>query len=169
MNRILKSNLWWIVPLLFMIMAISEILVGYFTIGHKYITGYFAVIEVILFLILIAVILYCLIKKDTKFRIFTIMSSLIMIVSLAVTFRLFSLPNAIACPPLNRYLTFGQSAGFWYRIDIMETERSLQSGVYWLYKSSIFVNINFIVAIVIGAATVIIFVNQILRRNRYER
>ncbi len=169
MNKILKSNLWWIVPILCLITAISEILVGYFTIGHKYITGYFAVIEVILFLILIAVILYCLIKRNTKFRIFTIISSLIMIVSLVVTFMSFSLSNAIACPPLNRYLTFGQSAGFWYRIDIMETDRPLQSGVYWLYKSSIFVNINFIVAIVIGVATGMIFVNQILSRNKYER
>ena len=168
MNRILKNNLWWIVPVLFMIMAISEILVAYFTIGRKYITEYFAIIEVILSLFLVAIILYCLIKKGTRFRIWTIMISLIMLASLVYTFFTFSFIHAIACPPLNKYLTFGQSAAFWYRIDIMETDRALQSGVYHLYKSEICVNINFIVAIVIGVATLIIFINQILRRKNTQ-
>ena len=169
MNRVLKNNLWWILPTLFFVMAVSEILVAYFTIGHKYITGYFAIIESVMFLILIVATVYCLIMKGIKFRILTILMSLIMIVTLVVMFIKFSLPHTIAPMGLNRYLTFGQSAGFWYRIDRMETDKALETGVYTLSDSHICVNINFIVAIVIGLATVIMFINQNIRSKKDER
>ena len=169
MNKLLKNNLWWIVTLLCVTVSLSEVLVSFGTIGQKGITSYFAIIEVILSIILIMSILYSLLKKDAKFRILTIFFSLIMLVSLIVTFMMFSLPNAIAFEPLNKYRTLGASRVFWYRINFMVTDKNLQSGKFWLDKSSLFVNINLILSLVFGITTIIIFINQILRRRKYEK
>lgn len=171
MKKVLNSNLWLFFPAIFMIMALSEIIVGACTAGFYYITSYFTIIELIMGVFIILAFIYCLINKNTKHRILTIVLCVVALVALIISLSTFSIPYMFSSYHPSRYLTLGQSAAFWYRLDWMVSKNNSPSinPDYYIDKSKIFVNYNFIVSIISGVATALTFTNPYLKKNKTSK
>lgn len=146
------------ISVVWVISAVVEILVAYYSTGMRGGNSFFVVEAAIIIFLTLIFIIFVVIKKKLAYKLL-LFNLLLLVASMLAVFIQF-LPVSLASTMPYRYHTMGKVYGICYRIDLLQDETMI-GPVLSIRYSSYIINLNLIISIVMTAINTTLFFKQI--------
>lgn len=163
-EKTLSPALSLVISVVWLIMAVVEILVAYYSTGMRGVDSYFVVEAAIVIFLTLIFVIFIVIKKKLAYKLLLFNLLLLVASMLAVFIQL--LPVSLASTMPYRYHTMGKVYGICYRIDLLQDE-TMTGSVLSIQYSSYIINLNLILSTVMTAINATLFFKRI--RSSVER
>lgn len=157
-EKTLSPALSLVISVVWVIAAVVEILVAYYSTGMRGVDSFFVVEAAIIIFLTLIFIVFVVIKKKLAYKLLLFNLLLLVAGMLAVFIQL--LPVSLASTMPYRYHTIGKVYGICYRIDLLQDETMIGSIISVQYSSYI-INLNLIISIVMTAINTTLFFKRI--------